>query len=173
MPRGSEKGKSPKLGWILLALGLLIPLGLLLAQVIPLTTTAPAPSGQKVVTCINEDQPTCKVLIDALTPMSGGIIQVIYFSACTPEVVLAAVHTDLVFVDGVMRSSPLQGPECVAALVTAKGGLANPPPIIAYSTDSQISAKMVSRGADADILPTAGINNIYALVARLLGLAAP
>lgn len=157
----------PKYWWLIVPA--ILALAGLLTLVLPLATTSNQ-SPVRQVACINEDAGTCLVVKDTLEGLSQGKIVVTYYPVCMDGVVTAVVAaSDLVFVDGVMGGSQYQGPECVAALMAAKAG--NPrPAIIAYSTDSQISRQMVSRGADADILPTAGINNIYELVARLLGI---
>jgi DNA-binding NarL/FixJ family response regulator len=147
---------------ILSLLGMLVMVG-------PQATTSSKPPPKQVA-CINDDAGTCLMTSDALVAFSNGQIVVTYYPVCADAVVSAVVaSSDLVFVDGNMAGSQYQGPECVTALMAAKAG--NPrPAIIAYSTETQTSRQMVKLGADAEILPTAGVKNIYQLVARLLGM---
>lgn len=152
----------------LLTIPAILALVLAVVLIVPMTSTSNT-QPPKQVACINDDARTCLLMVDTLKAFSNGQIVVTYYPVCTDGIVQAVLAFDLVFVDGVMNGSQYQGPECVTALMAAKAG--NPrPAIIAYSTDHQTNTQMGRLGADAETVPTAGIKNIYNIVARLLGL---
>lgn len=143
-------------------------LGMLAVVLTRLTTAGTTSPPQVRVACVNDDAGTCVFLNDILTHYSAGAMLVsATFPSCDDSVATAVQAFDVVFVDGVMRGSQYQGPDCTAAIVAARGAKVRPV-VIGYSTDYDLGRTMVQRGANDAILPTAGGKNIFQLVETLL-----